>query len=435
MGLGLALAIAVGAVLRLAWPGDIEYKADEAWIFFHARDLAAGAPWPWTGMSMSIGPAFPGMSLWVFGLLAYFGGAATPPDLARAVQIWNIAAIALFALFARCAIAQREREPWYWAAALWAVNPVAILLERKIWLPSVLPLPAVLLYVTWWHRRHPAGAFLWGALAALMAQIHVAVALLEAALAAWTFLYERRTVAWRSWLAGSAAGALPALPWLVQFPGDAGVVGHRVRWPNPGYFLKWLTQPFGFGMDYSLTGSHVAAYFRGPLLFGHPTWLMGLVHLLLGGLIVAVLVRAVLAAAARPRPTLRAAFVGREPAAVLINAALWGYGTLLTLLTIGRLDPNRHYMVSVMPLMTLSAARLAFYGERTPAGAPAAGRTARALLGATFVCLGIASAGLRSYVHEAQIICEPRAQKFGQTWASQQVVPGACHFPVRRPPG
>jgi hypothetical protein len=432
-GAALAAILLLGAALRLIWPGDIEYKPDEAWIFLHARALLDGSPWPWTGMSMSIGPAFPGMSLWVFGALAWLGGAATPPDLARDVQLSNVAALALFVLFALVSIPRRAREPWYWAAALWAVNPVAILLERKIWLPSVLPLPAVLLYSAWWHRRHPAAAFLWGALGALMAQIHVAVALLQASLVVWTWLWDRRAAAWKAWLAGSVAGALPALPWLVQFAGHAGAEAGRLRWPTATYFLKWVTQPFGFGLNYPLTDSHVAWFLRGPMLFGAPTYLMGLLHVALGLLLAVLLARAARATlAVGERPSLRPIVVGLEPAGVLVNAGLWGYGALLTLLTIGRLDASRHYMVVVMPLMALWAARLAFVGGRVPAGAspgrPPSAVMPRALLGIAVICLALSSAGLRAYIHEHPIICDGAGQKFGQTWASQQVLPGACHF-------
>src|SRR4029077_2902261 len=99
-GLGLALAIAAGIALRLAYPGDIEWKGDEAWTFVHAQSLVAGGPWPWSGMTTSLGPPNPGMSLWVFAGLFAACGVETPPDLARAVQSLNIAALVAFTAFA-----------------------------------------------------------------------------------------------------------------------------------------------------------------------------------------------------------------------------------------------------------------------------------------------------------------------------------------------
>ena len=119
-------------------------------------------------------------------------GARTPPDLARAVQLLNVAALLAFAAFGLLAIPRERREPWLWAAALWAANPASVILERKIWSPSVLPLPAVGLLWAWRYRRHPAAAFAWGALGALMAQIHLGAAFFAAALMVWTLLADRR---------------------------------------------------------------------------------------------------------------------------------------------------------------------------------------------------------------------------------------------------
>lgn len=162
--LGLALAIAAGIALRLAYPGDIEWKGDEVWTFVHAQSMVAGGPWPWSGMTTSLGPPNPGMSLWVFaGLFAIFG-VETPPDLARAVQSLNIAPLAAFAAFAFAVVPKQRREQCLWAAALWAVNPLAVIFERKIWPPSVLPLAMIAFMAAWWFRRRVGAAFAWGLL-------------------------------------------------------------------------------------------------------------------------------------------------------------------------------------------------------------------------------------------------------------------------------
>src|SRR5580658_4871515 len=139
----VALALAAGVALRLIYPLDIEWKADEQWSFFHAKAMLATGVWPPQGMPSSVGPPNPGLSLWVFtGLMALFG-VRSPPDLAHAVSALNIAALVLFAAFALTQPGKGRREPWLWALALWAVNPAAVMLERKIWPPSVLPIGAV----------------------------------------------------------------------------------------------------------------------------------------------------------------------------------------------------------------------------------------------------------------------------------------------------
>ena len=323
--IGAALAIAAGAALLLAWPADIEYKGDEQWIFAHATALAGGAAWPSVGMTSSVGSNNTGMSLWVFGVLAYLSNATTPPDLARAVQMSNIAALLTLAVFVRYAVARRDREFWLWGLALWAVNAIAVILERKIWLPSVLPLPCVLFIAAWWYRRRPAGAALWGLIGAMMGQIQLTVPFFVAAVAGWTFLFDRKSVAWRWWIAGSLIGSLPAVPWLLQFLGGTGsgsVFRPYWRVPNPTFYLRWATQPFGFGIEYSLGHPGMVKYPTGPWLFGEPTYLMGLAQIVLICLLAVIYIRAIRGAVRSPLPSVRAAFLGDEPATLLTNAAL-----------------------------------------------------------------------------------------------------------------
>ena len=416
------LALGIGAGLRLAWPADIEFKADEIWIYEHARSLVQGAPWPWSGMPTSIGPPFPGLSLWVFGLLARLSGATTPPELARAVQVWNIVALVALAVFARYVVDKRDRESWLWATALWAVNPVSIILERKIWLPSVLPLPSVIFIIAWWHRRHPAAAFAWGLVGALMSQIHIAVSYLVVAVAVWTWIYDRKTVSWKGWLAGSVIGSLSAIPWLVGFTGTLGAeAGSKWRFPNFTFYLRWVTQPFGFGVSHSLGRSGTINYLHGPWLAGEPTYFMGFVFAVLVSLLTVTLLRAFRRAASSP-PAIRGLLLGTDPAQVLINAAFWGYGLALSLLTIGRLDSARHYLIVVMPLMALWASRLVLYGDGT-----ATRRSARAILTALCIACATAATGCLYYIHSIQIVCS----EFGQTWGSQQIEPDACQKAAR----
>ena len=78
---GLVLALALGAVLRLVWVGDIEYKADEEWTYRQARDAVRAGQWPRFGMPASAGPLNPGPSVWVFVLLGEVTG--TDPDATR----------------------------------------------------------------------------------------------------------------------------------------------------------------------------------------------------------------------------------------------------------------------------------------------------------------------------------------------------------------
>jgi hypothetical protein len=87
--------------------------------------------------------------------------------------------------------AQREREPWLWAAALVAVNPYAVLMHRKIWPPSALPVFCLMPLAGWFYRDRRWGAFAWGLGGMLAAQIHVGGLFFFAGLSAWTLVAPR----------------------------------------------------------------------------------------------------------------------------------------------------------------------------------------------------------------------------------------------------
>ena len=162
----------------------------------------------------SFGPPNPGLSLWFFAALAWLFNPETPPQLARLVQWVNLGALFSFVAFARLVVPTPRRVLWLWAAALWAVNPVAVIYERKIWPPSALPILTVALIAVWWFRRRPVPAILWGVIGSLMAQLHLGAGLFAFALALWTAMTDWRQTRWLAWVAGSALGAVPMLPWL-----------------------------------------------------------------------------------------------------------------------------------------------------------------------------------------------------------------------------
>src|ERR1700677_2444576 len=133
--LGVLLVLAAGIALRFVYPADIEWKGEERWTFDHSQLMRDGGTWPWVGMPTSLGTQNPGMSLWVFAGLAALFKVDRPPELARAVAILNVIALLAFVIFAFAAFPKERREPWLWAAAMWAVNPMAVIFERKIWPP------------------------------------------------------------------------------------------------------------------------------------------------------------------------------------------------------------------------------------------------------------------------------------------------------------
>ena len=135
------------------------------------------------------------------------------------MQIVNIAALLLLVGFAFRHVRREEREAWLWAAALVAVNPLAVLFHRKIWPPCVLPLLTLAMLYGWWYRQRRGAAFVWGFVGICLGQIHMAGFFFAAGFVLWALVFDRpwsERVAWRSWLLGSVLGSLPMLPWLVH---------------------------------------------------------------------------------------------------------------------------------------------------------------------------------------------------------------------------
>ena len=407
---GLLLALIVGAWLRLGFYGDIEWKADEQWTFAHAQAMAASGVWPPVGMPSSVGAPNPGLSLWVFAGLMELFGARTPPDLARAIQMLNVAALAAFAAFGLFAIPKERREPWLWAAALWAANPASVILERKIWTPSVLPLPTVALLWAWRYRRSPFAAFAWGVIGALMAQIHLGAGLFAAALAGWTVVADRRAFPWIGWLAGGLVGALPAIPWALELMQHAWPHAQQHH-PSANFYLRWPSFLLGNGPEYTLNRAAFANFLNEPIAGGGPTRLAAALQAALlaaTGLLALRAAQRLLRGGAISRHAL---LLGDSLETVLIAAAFWGYGGLLTLITLGGAGSYRHYMEIIAPLMALWTAMFALWtdgGAQRPWARP------------TLMILCAAQAALSllllAYIDRIGAV----SGDFGVTWRAQQ---------------
>src|SRR3954467_14908445 len=60
------LALAIGALLRLVWPQDIEFKCDEAYMFERAMRSGISEHFPSIGMQSGAGTPNPALSIWIF---------------------------------------------------------------------------------------------------------------------------------------------------------------------------------------------------------------------------------------------------------------------------------------------------------------------------------------------------------------------------------
>lgn len=422
---GFALVmLLIGASLRLTYPGAIEYKSDEQYMFERVMSVGATEPWPWLGVSSGVYLKNPGMSVWVFLGLGKILNVQTPVDLARAVQLLNIAALGLL-LFLSLKLLERPMTEalgriGLWAGAFAAVNPLAILYQRKIWAQSVLPLFSLCFLWAWSRRKGSGGAFTWGLIGACLGQIHMSGFFFAAAFAAWSAVLELRKregsdTHWRGWFLGSVLGALPLIPWI-------GHLMDHMRNANPSsqpmfhgmqeavqlkFWVFWITDALGLHLGNTL-GVHHGNGVMTQLKEFVSSPLVAAAHI---GMLLAFLVALVLTlprllrstAERLPRDFTRATWV-----------ALIGYGVLLTLST---LLIRRYYLLITFPLE--------FAGLAVLMGATlnAQGNTSRsqsALHGlrvAFLLCHLVISAAFLKFVHERG--GAPMGD-FGKTYEAQQ---------------
>lgn len=350
--IGLLLAFAVGALARLIWVQDMEFKVDEAWMHELVRDFFREGRFVWLGMPSSQNLRIPGLSVWQFYPLgAAFG--LEPTGLARGVQVLNLLALAALAVFAWRVVPIEEREWWLWAVALLCVNPCAVLFHRKIWPPCAMTLGIVTLLACWWQRRSRWGSLGWGMLAALLFQIHVLFLFHVAALAGCTLLFDRRSVRWRWWLLGGALGALPAIPWvwymLTTHDGVGGNAWKFSRLIEFKFWGYWVVEGIGVGMDYWF-GADADRLLGWPTIAGRPTYGVALLQ----AIPIVVLVCGVARMLWRVRRD-GLPFSGPGQSHLLLLAVFCGFGLSVTL---AGLRFYRHYLLLAFPFPSLLLARL-----------------------------------------------------------------------------
>ncbi|NER22783.1 MAG: hypothetical protein F6J96_19215 [Symploca sp. SIO1C2] len=279
----------IGSILRLIWAADMEWKYDEKSIFELSQQIASGStPWPVSGFPSSVLVRIPGMSVWCFAVIAKF--AHDPIAMVRWVQWLNVITIWLFFGFILWQIAKEERHTWLWGLAIMSVNPLAILLSRRIWQPDILAPFCFLVLLGHWFRRKFWGSFLWGFVAILTGQVQMGGFFLVIGLFLWTVWHEYkqkilRKTAWVGWFLGTAIGFLPLIPWLWEvLPQMESYRRSIVALLVPKFYSQWVTTALGVNLSFTLKDFFWQDFLREPSVFGIPTYLMIPAHLFLVGI-------------------------------------------------------------------------------------------------------------------------------------------------------
>ncbi|MCS7178778.1 MAG: hypothetical protein RML46_08395 [Anaerolineae bacterium] len=245
----ILITLALGLFLRTAWPTLAEFKLDEATVVRRAMAIAWQGELPVLGMGSSTGMANLPLTLYL---------TAIP------LRIWSdpVAAVVFIGLLNGLAVAAcywlGER---FWnrsvggiAAFLFALNPWAVLLARKIW-PRILPLVTVALVAalmaTFVRQRRWALVGAFAALAALVGLQLEGIAFIPVLVLCLLLFWKE--VPLRPLLVGIAVFTLALAPY--------GIYDALHGWPNLRTFWDFVhTEKSSFSWDalryaFILTGS------------------------------------------------------------------------------------------------------------------------------------------------------------------------------------
>lgn len=263
-----ALIVGVSAFLRLIYPLDLEFKLDEAYMWDRVHGVLTGQEqWPLLGMPSGVSVRNPGMSIWVFIALGWILKqfafihplVFSPVGLSLFVGVLN--ALAIFLLIKL--MGTKTKTQWIaWSlAALYACNPLGVLMQRKIWAQSLLPLFCVALLFFWKNRAHARSAFFWGVTGCLMGQIHMSGFFFAPALALTQLSLDLKLktnafLKWvKYWLLGSLVASIPLVPWLMHIFSNSSANPKTRGWEEAIQLKYWvfgLTNPFGLHLGNTL---------------------------------------------------------------------------------------------------------------------------------------------------------------------------------------
>ena len=418
----LPASLLVGFLLRMTFVEDMEYKEDEEYNFIQTQLIGNSKPWPWFGISSGVYLVNPGMSIWVFTILAKVFRIHTPTGLAHAVQIFALLGMSLIIPFALKWVSDaKERKIWLWAFALAMVNPFLVLYQRKLWPEPFLPFFTLLTLMGWWKRSEKKWSFTWGLVGAFIGQVHMSGFFFSAALFLWTAFFDpyrrsggqRQRTNWPAWFLGSVVGTLPLIPWIIYVLKNPVQEKMSAGWNEIvqlKYWAFWLTNPTGLHLGNPLgllrgpsNWDQISDFVRYPLVGGHATYLVGVAHLIalfavlwiwgsgLRGLFSSVVGWTGLnKARSKKTASVHDQVIGKDSnTAFLQNSAFFGCGILLTLTGV---VIRRYYMAVTFPLEFIFLIRMV--DPTTQLG--------RRALTALWIAQLAISAGFVGYVHVNQ---------------------------------
>jgi len=355
------IIIVIGLILRLVWPGDMEWKDDEKILYATAHEAADNCTLPAAGMRSGGGIVNPGMSVGAFAVIAAFTN--DPISMNRVVQILNVVSVLCFLLFVYLKVGKHEKEIWLAGIALAAISPLAVLFSRKIWAQDILPIISFVVILTNAYRGKGWGAFLWGLSGALIGQIHMSGFFFAGGLFVFTLVhdhYNKIKFRWWYWLAGSFLGSLTLIPWILFMLNNPQIT--RQSFENIfqfNFFIYWFIDSQGLNIYYSLR-KDFWQYLKEPILLGVPTYLAAVAQLFLVGVAIYSITKIVKIAKSafhriKQRTFLVEMFTNISTTRFYMLSILLGLGVFMTL---SGTTINPHYLICAFPFQYIFLAKV-----------------------------------------------------------------------------
>lgn len=325
------VVLSLAAALRFAFPSEYEFKSDEVAMVEMVQQARANGELPWLGMPSSQGFRNPGMSAWPVIVLSFLFG-TDAHGLTQGVRALNFLAF-LIGVALALGWSGPSRRIWLLGLLLAAVNPIDVVLHRKLWAQSLLPVFSMMTFFLWLRRPPTAWvAFLLGVCIAILPQIHLSGGFVAIPISIAWWIQEKRPRTRGFFLVGALITAWPLVFWaqhlLEAYHSQGSWIRHLLALRN---FHLLLSNLSGVVLSYSL-GSHFDVFVRQPMVaIAH----VGLIGLTLWAVFSVLRARG-----------LRVPTDGGRWGALL----LWGVLAPATLMTLAGVYGERHYYLGMFPL-------------------------------------------------------------------------------------
>jgi len=210
--IGLVLVLILAAGMRLYRADSVEFYHDEAMVGMLAQEMAVGQTFPLQGIVSSVGIPNPPQT--IYTVLPPFWFSNNPVVVTGWVILLNIIGVGLLYVVT---LRQFGLRPALLAAAIYAVNPWAVMYSRKLWAQDYTS-PFLLLSLLLaqlgfrdgkrWAQVLTAPVMLWGM------QIHFAAWALVP-LFGWIMLAGRKRWRWRSLILSAILSLLVLTPFIL----------------------------------------------------------------------------------------------------------------------------------------------------------------------------------------------------------------------------